>query len=212
MESELFFWFVAVPALLGIPYLYIMYVAVDVYQKGLLPPRGYRRELAIYYFKIIFVVLFFWMPYLLFFVALRGIVHPWTVWAAGSLAHTQTLASAYLACQKQDVRAAFLHFWCCIQPQDDAGQQKASKRKGRIAASVCHGNFPVQRSDYGFDGETEEASVPPAVSEAPNMSVVEMPSIAEELNEADKANDELAEFNSHELRTRLEDRLGRGHQ
>ena len=163
VESELFFWFVAVPLLLGIPYIYVMYVAYDVYKRKLLPPRGYRKELAVYYFKIVFVVLFIWMPFLVFFVALRGRVHPWVVWAAGSLAHSQTLISSLLACQKHDIRSAVLEFWCCIKPEEDDGKRKPAGRRGRlaIAGSVCHGDFPKQRADYGFDGETDASSVTP---------------------------------------------------
>lgn len=203
LESELFFWFVAMPLTLGIPYLYVMYVAADVYFKGLLPPRGYRRELAIYYFKIIFVVLFIWMPYLVFFVALRGIVHPWTVWSAGSLAHSQTLVSAFLACQKQDIRAAVLEFWCCTKT-DDAPKKK-SERKGHMAASVCHGSFPQQRDDYGFEGETDSSRMVPSIIDAPIEEAAE-----QEEDRAEPSEKEGGDFVSEELRIRLEKHVTKG--
>ena len=151
--------------MLGIPYVYVMCVAYDVYTKQLLPPRGYRKELAVYYFKIVFVVLFIWMPFLIFFVALRGRVHPWAVWTAGALAHAQTMISALLACQKHDIRNAVLEFWCCRKPRgegddDNGGKIPADKRKRlSIIKSVCHGDFPKQNSDFGFDGETDSSGI-----------------------------------------------------
>ena len=106
---------------------------------------------------------------LVFFVALRGKVHPWVVWAAGSLAHSQTLISALLACQKHDIRVAVLEFWSCGWYKEDnndsvntksAGSHRRRGQKGRIylTGSVCHGSLPQQRSDYGFDGETDASS------------------------------------------------------
>ena len=165
LESEFFFWFVVCPLLMGIPYVYVMYVALDVHLKDLLPPRGYRRELAIYYFKIIFVVFFVWMPYLVVFVALRGRVHPWVVWTMGAVAHSQTMISAVLACQKSDIREAVAEFWCrgcCNKKSTAESEHQQGEGKEAIlrltGESVCHGDFPQQRDDFGFDGETESMS------------------------------------------------------
>lgn len=199
---------------MGIPYLYIMWVAYDVYRNNLLPPTGYRREckscelapaiiseisnivvgaVSLYYFKIVFIVMVVWMPFLIVFVALRGVVNHWVIWTAGALAHSQTLISPLLACQKHDIRVAVLEFWLCYQEQpDDSKGGRNSIRRGRtrisgiVAAGVCRGSFPQQREDFAFDGET--ASMHTVASE--HMNVVALP---EAMPQEEKDEDELRE-------------------
>ena len=51
LMSTLMFWFVIAPLAFGIPYLFVTYVLIDVMYSKLLPPRGRRRDLAIYFFR-----------------------------------------------------------------------------------------------------------------------------------------------------------------
>ena len=44
--SSLFYYLMYVPLLMGIPLLYLQYVAYDVVRNKLLPPKGKRREVG----------------------------------------------------------------------------------------------------------------------------------------------------------------------
>ena len=82
--STIFMWLVFVPFYFGIPYGYVLWIVYDVvYRSHLLPPRGRRRQLAVYFFRIIFVFAFLWAPVVFVFYVLRGILNPWWVWSFG---------------------------------------------------------------------------------------------------------------------------------
>lgn len=105
------------------------------------------------------------MPFLVVFVALRGIVDPWVVWASGALAHFQSFVSPLLACQKHDIRVAVLEFWCCYKETEDSKDNKDQRRANRniritgLHATVCQGSFPIQREDFAFSDETHVENV-----------------------------------------------------
>jgi len=66
-RSSLFFWLVAVPLFFGIPSVYVAYVAYDIRKRGLLPPEGKRRMLALYFGRIILVFVCLWGPFFVLF-------------------------------------------------------------------------------------------------------------------------------------------------
>ena len=54
VTSTVMFWFVLAPLTFAIPYVYATYVCVDVvYCSKLLPPKGRRRDLSIYFFRYV---------------------------------------------------------------------------------------------------------------------------------------------------------------
>ena len=53
--STMFMWLFFVPLYFGIPSMYVIYVFTNVLWRTLLPPRGGRPELAVYFFRIVFL-------------------------------------------------------------------------------------------------------------------------------------------------------------
>jgi hypothetical protein len=58
--SNLFFWLFFYPAFAAIPMLYLIYVTVDIWRKKLLPREGRRREISLYYVRILVAVYVMW--------------------------------------------------------------------------------------------------------------------------------------------------------
>lgn len=64
--STIFFFTLYLPLFCLIPVTYVLYVAFDVFRKKLLPLTGKTRELAIYFFRLIAIFVFMWLPTLIF--------------------------------------------------------------------------------------------------------------------------------------------------
>ena len=54
--SELVFWLVFIPAFMWIPLMIVFYVIYDIWAHKLLPPRGKRRLLGLYFFRLVMVI------------------------------------------------------------------------------------------------------------------------------------------------------------
>ena len=82
LKSSLFLYLVFFPCYVLIPYMYAFWVLYDiVWGSKLLPPRGRRRQLTVYFFRIIFVFLLMWTPSVVVIYILRGQTSPWIGWA-----------------------------------------------------------------------------------------------------------------------------------
>jgi len=53
--SEMVFWFVFTPMFMGIPLMYTTFVIYDIWKNNLLPPKGKRRLIGLYFFRIVMV-------------------------------------------------------------------------------------------------------------------------------------------------------------
>ena len=91
LPSSLFFWLFFMPIFSVIPIGYVLYVSVDIYQRQLLPPRGKRRMLALYFGRIVLVFLALWGPYFLLNYLLATVLPTWVVFAGGTLTHSSKL-------------------------------------------------------------------------------------------------------------------------
>ena len=60
--STIFLWLVFMPCFALLPTAYAMYVTADVLYNKLLPPRGKKRDLAVYFARIVAVFLLMWVP------------------------------------------------------------------------------------------------------------------------------------------------------
>ena len=63
--STIFYWLVFIPAIMGIPILYISYVCYDIWRRQILPTQGRRRNLSIYFVRLILVYYIMWTPAIL---------------------------------------------------------------------------------------------------------------------------------------------------
>ena len=62
VRSSLFFWLCYFWLLIGIPLVYVTFVLFDVKRRGLLPPGGRTRSVAIFFARITTVFLVMWLP------------------------------------------------------------------------------------------------------------------------------------------------------
>ena len=120
--SAIFQWLVFIPCLALIPTGFACYVSFDVWYRKLLPPLGKRRELAVYFFRIVAIFLIMWVPSVLLMFLLGGYLPPWTASVGGSWSHFQGAVSGMASLMKRDIREAFLEFVTCgrITPQEDS--------------------------------------------------------------------------------------------
>lgn len=126
--TTIFFWIFGVPLLIVIPLVYVAYVSLDVLCHKLLPPSGRRRELAIYFFRILSVFVIFWMPCLLVVCAMGG-AHgvPWAVWTLGLWGHFQGVTSAIVIAQKADIKKSIRKLLCLRKLEDDATRRTGTR-------------------------------------------------------------------------------------
>jgi hypothetical protein len=120
------FWYLLfIPIFMGIPILYVIWIVYDIYAKKLLPPTGKRRELTIYFFRITFIFIFFWMPTVLVYYVFRG-MHPWGMFALGVFTHSAGGVSAIFTTCKPDVGRATKNFLRCkwLQRSPNAGEDE----------------------------------------------------------------------------------------
>lgn len=111
LAQNLFFWFVFIPVVVMIPYVYVVYVIYDVYRNNLLPPRGKRRIFTTFFFRIVGVFCIMWIPFvaMIYFVSVYFVDSSkghWVVFWAGTWAHLQAAVSAALTLTKPDILAA----------------------------------------------------------------------------------------------------------
>ena len=117
-KSSIYFGAVFLPLFVGLPSFYIIYVTVDVWRRGLLPPSGRRRLLAIYFARLILVFYFMWIPTVIALFMLLGKLSPTTVYLGGLWSHLQGAVSAGVSMLKPDIFAAVKAFVTC-QPDRD---------------------------------------------------------------------------------------------
>lgn len=170
--STIFMWCVYLPLWIGIPYFYVVYVAVDIWWRRLMPPRGRRRALAIYFFRIVGVFVLMWGPVFVMTYAFAG-MSPWLVFVASIWAHMQASVSAVVALLKPDVAEAARQLATC----------KLSALLGWVEEDVSHlprkwstakeyEDVPVQSSvDFRFVDETSELTVSAAFGEPTDFCV-----------------------------------------
>ena len=111
--SSVFFFVIYVPALMGIPMIYFMYIAYQIYKHQLLPQSGNRRLLSIYFLRLAAVFFATWLPGLLLFFIIGPLVNHWLFWLGGTLMHLQGGLSAAVSMLKPDVYKAVRDYWTC---------------------------------------------------------------------------------------------------
>jgi hypothetical protein len=154
--SDVYYWLAFVPLSFAIPYLYVFWVFFDViFRSNLLPARGKRRDLSVYFFRISFVFLFMWMPAIVMVFMVRGRAHPWAVWAVGTWSHLQGLVSASIACLKPDIAESVNKFVTCQQCRDNGQEDSQTDSRGQGSSFF---QLYVTRSSGGAVKRSEEAS------------------------------------------------------
>jgi hypothetical protein len=75
--STIFFYVVFMPCFVMIPLTSVIYIAIDVIRKGLIPRTGKTRDVAIYFFRLIFVFSLMWLPSLILIFVAAPWLNPW---------------------------------------------------------------------------------------------------------------------------------------
>ena len=165
LASVLFFWLVFVPAMMVIPFSYVMYVWFDIFYHKLLPITGRTRMIFFYFLRLVVVYLVMWLPtaVMLFVVVKDGY---WTSWSAGAWSHLQGLVSVTVSLHKPDIRQAFFDFLCCrwgLAEQDQVDDTLGTGWKGsltrqlrRLSAPKSMNSNKSQASEQAREGESQE--------------------------------------------------------
>lgn len=136
--SGLFFWLVFVPAMMVVPFAYVMYVWWDVYYHKLLPLTGRTRMIFVYFLHLVIVYLVMWMPTALFmFVVIK--FGYWASWTAGTWSHLQGFVSVAVSLHKPDIRHAFVGFVTCSSRTPPS--QWGTDNKRRVEHSTGSGGY-----------------------------------------------------------------------
>lgn len=111
--STVFFWLVFLPCFVLVPTGYVLYAAVDVWRRQLLPLEGKRRNIAVYFFRLTVVFLVMWVPSLFLIFIGGGYTSTWVTFAGGAWSHLQGAVSAVASIMKEDIGQAFKEFLTC---------------------------------------------------------------------------------------------------
>lgn len=121
-DSSMFFFLFFMPCLALIPQFYVAYVSFDIWNRGLLPPVGKRRILAIYFIRIVAVFVVMWLPVLFLTWVGTNWAGPWVFWFAGSWSHLQAAVSAAFSLCKPDIWKAYKSILTCrVQIERNSG-------------------------------------------------------------------------------------------
>lgn len=113
VASTFFFYCVFFPCLMGLPVAYTFYLLFDILKNNRLPPKGKRRQLVIYFFRLVLVFVIMWVPALVFLFITGQWLNPWVKWVGGTWCHIQGAASAIACLWKPDVSRAVLELLQC---------------------------------------------------------------------------------------------------
>lgn len=134
-ESTIFFYCVFFPALLGIPLAYTFYLMIDIWRNDLLPPRGKRRQLTVFFLRLIMVFLLMWVPAILLIYIAGQVLGPWSKWFGGSWCHLQGAVSAAASLYKPDVFQAVVNFvTCSCSANKKLEEKREAKRQSNLVA------------------------------------------------------------------------------
>ena len=115
--------------------------------RKLVPPRGKRRLLTIYFFRIFLVFLLLWGPSAFFLfneLSIPDDKEIVVVYVLAAMAHLQASASAIMAMTKPDVWASTLAFWTCqyyrsIRRKDNMQQEESLSTSHSVVAQRSAG-------------------------------------------------------------------------
>jgi predicted sulfurtransferase len=117
-QQTLIVWLFFAPFFVLIPYVYVLYCVIVIYFQKLLPARGKRRILSIYFFRIVAIFLIMWGPvaFLIYFFnefVIDDDKQHASIFAVAVWAHLQAVFSAAVTLTKPDILQAVISFLCC---------------------------------------------------------------------------------------------------
>jgi hypothetical protein len=140
LGSTLFFFLVFCPAFAVVPFVYTIWVSIDIWRRNLMPPSGKRRLLTLYYMRIIVAFVVMWIPFVImvFFVA-GGL--PWLSWFGGTWSHLQGPVSGVFVLMKPDITAAYKKLMCCTDLKISAAADSSRFSLRSIVSLIINGSI-----------------------------------------------------------------------
>lgn len=135
VASSIFFYCFFFLLVFFFPFLFVIWASYYVWQNNLLPQRGRRRVIAIYYFRLAMVFVVFWVPGL-FLVFVGGSAGPWVQWAGGSWSHMQGAVSGLASLFKADIWKAVTRFWTCGMMTKDGDDMDDSNHRSNSGTTT----------------------------------------------------------------------------
>ena len=205
-QSSIFFWVVFFPLFGGIPMLYIHYVIYDVWKKGLMPPAGKRRLLAIYFGRIVVVFVLCWVPYMVLVFMFATWMPTEVHFYGGTLSHLQGVISAGLCLLKPDVYFAVKRFFSCRcrQKEDDQDADRSSPRwrfsfSSRLTRLSGGSAKVLRRPDKEFAGPRNGSSTNESTTSVVGNVVSSRPNISSVSQLTESEVDEAADTDTHDI-------------
>jgi hypothetical protein len=160
--STLFWWLLFLPCFLLLPVAYFTYVIYDIWKRDLLPPMGRRRNLSLYFFRLVFVYFGMWFPFVAICVGGNFVeISSWYFWAGAAWSHLQGLLSSLMSLTKPDIKEAVVSFLCCRLPEvelEDLGSSENSRRTSIRVSLMKSFRFIVDSGDLLMRRQSSVAS------------------------------------------------------
>lgn len=126
--QTLIVWLFFAPLFVLIPYVYVLFCVVYIFWNKLLPKRGKRRILSIYFFRIVAIFLVMWGPvaFLIYFFnefIIETEKEHASIFSVAVWAHFQAVVSAAVTLTKPDVCQAVKNLLSCT-PEVDKGSSE----------------------------------------------------------------------------------------
>lgn len=180
--STIFFYCIFFPALLGIPIAFTFYLMFDIWRNDLLPPKGKRRQLTVFFLRLIMVFLLMWVPAILLIFIMGQLLGPWSKWVGGSWCHLQGAVSAVVSLYKPDVFQAVVNFLTC---RCSANKKLQEKREAKKQSTLL--------AKYTKELEEIEKELESAQEKACSQYAKELEEVAKELHNTKETVEKEAE-------------------
>jgi hypothetical protein len=184
--SSLFFWMVFFPLFGGIPTAYVLYVPIDIWRRKLLPPRGKRRQLSLYYGRIVVVFISMWIPFLVVDFMFGAWMPLWLKYLGGTLSHLQGITSALICLHKPDIYIAEKKFFTCQScrksddlalsvPSDPATQPNGDqcRRNSWLLGFFSTGSHSLSFRRHSVQSVGEDSHIAPSSNDIESITEVD---------------------------------------
>ena len=169
-KSSFFFWLIFFPIFVAIPVVYVIWVGYDVmFRSKLLPPSGKRRQLSVYFGRLVLAFIIMWLPtFLLLFVA-GSWLPPWVHWVGGTWSHLQGAVSMSISLMRKDIRRAVSRFLKC-QCRQKEEEELGGYGRGRsslylsVVASANRGPSMELRATQDPDLDHSDSAYLPTIA------------------------------------------------
>jgi hypothetical protein len=130
LASAIFYWFLFMPAFMGVPLVYAGYVLSDIWRRKLLPPLGLRRALSLFLLRLVCLYFAIWFPFLVLFMIGNFVyVGSWYHFVGSVISHLQGIISVTFCLTNPDIRKAVVILLTCRPANSEGNGDNAETSK-----------------------------------------------------------------------------------